>query len=71
MATGIVQFRVANETLAYLEEKGINPNQLAREAFEAKVRRLRAEESMDELANTRIEFPRSAADMIREDRDSR
>lgn len=71
MSTGVVQFREPKETLAYLEGKGINPNQFAREAFEAMVRKMRIEESMDELSKVQAKLPRPIEEIIREDRDSR
>lgn len=71
MATGVVQFREPTETLAYLKDKGINPNQFAREAFEAMVRKMRIEESMDELSKVQAKLPRPIEEIIREDRDSR
>lgn len=47
---GTVQFREDDDVLAFLRAEGINANQLSRELLEARVRRLRAEKRMRELA---------------------
>lgn len=69
MATEVVQFREDEDVLAYLRDRGINPNRFAREAFEATLRKLRAQEAADELADVQAELPRPVEELIREDRD--
>jgi hypothetical protein len=71
MASGVVQFRQDEDKLKALRERGINPNEFAREAFEAMLRRLEAEEAMRELGKVKARLPKPVADLIREDRDSR
>lgn len=65
----VVQFREDPEALGYLRERGINPNRFAREAFEAMLRKLKAEEAADELAGIQARLPRPIEEMIREDRE--
>jgi len=69
--TGRVQFREDEDVIAYVEGLGLNPNEVAREAFEREVRRLRAEAKVKKLRsfNIRLE-PGEAARLVREDRDS-
>lgn len=67
--TGRVQFREDEETLAFVEELGVNPNRLARRLFQQEVRRLRAEERHERLSEIGIRLPQSAAELVREDRD--
>lgn len=67
-----VQFREDEETLAFVASLGLNPNELAREAFVKEVRRLRAEAKARKLRSYGIRFGGvSAAQDIREMRDSR
>lgn len=66
-----VQFREDEDTLAYLEARGINPNELARELLEREVRRLRATEKFARLAEMNVRLDRPAAELVREDRDER
>lgn len=68
--TDRVQFREDEGTLAFVRDLGLNPNQVAREAFEAEVRRLRAQHRHEKLQAAGIELPRPAAEMIREDREN-
>lgn len=67
--TDRVQFREDAETLAYLVARGLNPNELARAAFQAEVRRLRARESWSRLRKKGIVLAERAADVVREERD--
>lgn len=69
--TSRVQFREDEEVVAYVESQGYNPNELARQAFEEAVRRLRAEERSRRLREADIKLPRSTAEAIREDREGR
>lgn len=66
-----VQFREDEELLAFLESKGINPNELARDLLEAEVRRMRAADRMERLRARRVRLPRPGAKMVREDREDR
>ena len=68
--SGRVQFREDPAVLAYLEQRGVNPNELARTAFEAEVRRIRAKEKFEKLRARAIRLPESRAKLIREIRDS-
>lgn len=68
--TSKVQFREDEEVLAFLESKGVNPNELARDLLEAEVRRMRAADRMERLRARRVRLPRPAAEIVREDRES-
>lgn len=65
----VVQFREDSSELAYLRERGINPNEFAREAFEANLRRMKAEEKVEQLESMGVDLPRPIVDLIREDRE--
>lgn len=69
MGSGIVQFREDEDALEYLRERGVNPNEFGREAFEAALRRLRAEEKAEALEDRKTRLPRSVEEMVRGDRD--
>lgn len=71
MPSEVVQFREDAGSLAFLRERGINPNEFAREAFEANLRKLRAEETAEELGAVQADLPRPIEEIIREARDSR
>lgn len=71
MASEVVQFRKDAESLAFLRERGVNPNEFAREAFEANLRRMRAEETAEELGAVQADLPQPIEEIIREARDSR
>ncbi|MGQ0536133.1 MAG: hypothetical protein ACT4PT_08680 [Methanobacteriota archaeon] len=45
-----VQFREDDDVVAYVEALGENPNEVAKRAFEAEVRRLKAHEARRKLA---------------------
>lgn len=69
--TGRVQFREDEDVIAYVAGLGLNPNDVARAAFEAEVRRLRAREKVKKLRSFNIRLaPGEAARLVREDRDS-
>lgn len=70
MSSGIVQFREDEDALEYLRERGVNPNEFGREAFEAALRRLRAEEKVEALESGKARLPRSIEEMVREDREN-
>lgn len=71
VASDVVQFRQDAETVTYLRKRGINPNEFGKEAFEAYLRRLQAEESVKRLAKIKARLPRPIERIIREQRDSR
>lgn len=66
-----IQFRANEDLLDYLRDRGINPNEFARETFKAKVRRIRAQETAEKLAEVQADLPRPVEEIVREDRDSR
>lgn len=67
-----VQFREDEETLAFVTSLGLNPNEVAREAFVKEVRRLRAEAKARKLRSFGIRLGgESTASEIRKMRDSR
>ena len=70
--TGRVQFRESEADLAYVKARGLNPNDLARDLFQAEVRRMRAEERHARLEGMRVDMPPGGgAGMVREDREGR
>jgi hypothetical protein len=70
--TGRVQFRESQETLDYLRARGLNPNDLARDLFEAEVRRMRADDRHAKLQTMQARMPPGGgAAMVREDREDR
>ncbi len=68
--TDRIQFREDEDVIAFVESQGINPNMLARELFEAEVRRMRAAFRYRKIREMNIRLPRSGAEMIREERES-
>lgn len=44
-----VQFREDDEVVAYVESSGLNPNDVAKKAFEDEVRRMKAREARAKL----------------------
>lgn len=66
-----VQFRADETELAYLRAKGLNPNDLARDAFRAEVRRMQAEDRHARLRSMWVQMPRPSEEMLREDREGR
>lgn len=70
MATDVVQFREDEAIVDFLRGKGINPNEFGRQAFEAAVRRMRAEEKMKALSKIQAKLDKSPEEIIREERDS-
>lgn len=63
-----IQFHEDEETLSFVESLGLDPDDLARRALQREVRRLRAEKRHQRLEEARIRLPRSAAGIVREDR---
>ena len=70
MKTGIVQFREDETVLRRLRREKINPNQFARQAFDAALRRKEIEANMRALRAMPIRLGEPAPDAIRRDRDS-
>lgn len=73
MVTDRVQFREDAQVLGYFQQRGINPNELARSLLKAEFRRLRAQEKWGKIrariaATADFSGP-SLVDAIREDRD--
>jgi hypothetical protein len=67
-----VQFREDEDAIAFLEGMGLNPNEVAKSAFDARVRKLRAEAKMARLTGIRrTPVPGGYAKAVREDRDAR
>jgi hypothetical protein len=73
MATEVLSFREDAEAIAYLREKGINPNQFAKEAFERTLRLAKLEESLAWFKAHPFNpvDKRPVEDIIREMRDTR
>lgn len=67
-----VQFREDEDTVAYVESKGIKPSALAKEAFEKEVRRLRAKDHEEFLKNLKLKAQSGdATRAVREMREER
>lgn len=70
--TDRVQFREDEDVIAFVESLGLNANDVAREAFEREVRRLKAEAKVKKLRSFNIRLGgESAAKLVREERDRR
>lgn len=65
-----VQFRIDDPLVEFLHARGMNANEVARRAFEAEVRRLRARDAQERLRRARITFRGDAAALVREERES-
>lgn len=72
MVTGVIQFREDERELQFLRAQGINPNELAREAFEQAVRIVRAKSRAEAIRRLRVRVPKGidVASLIRRDRDT-
>lgn len=69
--TDRVQFREDEDVIAFVESLGLNPNEVAREAWAAQVRKLRTRAKHEKLRKLSIKLPPGeAARLVREDRDS-
>jgi CO/xanthine dehydrogenase FAD-binding subunit len=67
-----IQFRMDRDVVAYVESHGVKASQLAKEAFEREVHRMRAEDHAKAIAAFKIKLPKGFAErVIREARDSR
>jgi hypothetical protein len=64
-----VQFREDPELLRYVEARGLNPNEVAKHAFEAEVQRMRTSDSWARIRGAAIRLGRSTADDVREGRE--
>ena len=65
-----VQFRIDGPFMDFLQGKGLNPNEVARRAFEAEVRRMRAADAQERLRKVRVSFTGDAAALVRHERES-
>ena len=70
MPSEVIQFRENKEIVDKIRRRKLNPNQVAREAFERYVRRLDAEDQVRRIAKAKVRLRKPAAAWIREDRDS-
>ena len=67
-----IQFRMDSDVVSYVEAHGLKASQLAKEAFEREVRRLRAEDHGKRIAAFNIKLPKGLAEKaVREARDAR
>lgn len=67
-----VQFREDPAVVDWVAAQGLNPNEVARKAFEAEVRRLRAKARFERLKDFKVDLPPGTATRwVREDRDAR
>lgn len=71
MGAPIIQFREAQEAIDFLRKRGVNPNEFGRLAFQAAIRRLRAQEAAEEGAQTKARLPKPVSNLVREGRDRR
>jgi hypothetical protein len=71
MATEVLSFRLDTRDVAYLRKHGLNPNEFAKGAAEAFLRRLRAQSGVDALAKAGWTLPKPVEQVLREMRDSR
>lgn len=66
-----VQFREDADVVAYVEAEGLNPNEVAKRAFEAEVRRMKAKKAREALRKLKLPAFDSAAEIRRmRDRDA-
>jgi len=65
-----VQFRIEPPFVEFLQARGLNANEVARRAFEAEVRRMRAADAQERLRRVRVTFRGDAAAVVREERES-
>lgn len=71
LVTDRVQFREDEATLRFVASLGLNPNEVARAAFEKEVRRLRMQRKWERLRSFDVRLTSSVVDDIREMRDTR
>lgn len=67
----IVQFREGEAEVDYVRSKGINPNELAREAFQQAVHHLRSQDRYEAIRRVRFPFPEPVGDALRSERERR
>lgn len=60
-----VQFREDEDLVAYVEAQGENPNDVAKRAFEAEVRRMKVREARKKLAKLQLSPPDGASEIRR------
>lgn len=65
-----VQFRVDDPSVDFLRARGFNANEVARRAFEAEVRRMRARDAQERLRRVGVSFTGDAAALVREEREA-
>lgn len=66
-----IQFREDPELIAFVASRGLNPNEVARQAFEQEVRRMKGEDWLSrlrEMQKTWKPWPATGAEMARESR---
>lgn len=63
MAVTRVQFREDPDVVAFVEARGLNPNEVAKLAFEAEVRRIKAREARARLRALKLPALDTAADV--------
>lgn len=67
-----VQFREDPATLQWVIDRGLNPNELARQAFEAEVKRMKGDDWLARLRELQKHMkPVSTEDIVRAVRESR
>lgn len=72
MPTKVVSFREDEEALRYVREQGLNPSEVAKEAFEKEIQHLRTLGALEWLRQNPLpSLGRRAEDLIRETRDER
>lgn len=69
MGSGVVQFRVDEQEIAWLRSQGYNPNEFAREGMLRYLRRVRAEAAHHAMAGRRGRLPGPVEDLVRAMRD--
>lgn len=70
MTSEVVSFRFPKEHLEKLRERGLNPNTVAKEALEIRLREIQAGEDLDWIAASGITLDEDPVDLIRRDRES-
>jgi hypothetical protein len=65
-----VQFRIDDPWVEFLHARGLNANEVARRAFEAEVRRMRALDAQERLRRLHVTFTGDAAALVREEREA-
>lgn len=71
MATKVVSFREDEEILNYIRQQGLNPSEVAKEALEKEVQRIRAMGALEWLKQNPMPLGEPAEAIIRKMRDER